>query len=607
MNPQTLHRLIFEHFNHGDLITLCFGLGIPEGSLRRDTDALMVTDLIAHCQQRGRLPDLLAYCRGERPHLDWPDALNLTGDTPAATCLTNLSPRNPHFVGRVEHLAWLATGRGETTITQTIAGLGGVGKSQIMLEFAHQQRDAYDIIWWLRVDEALAEDFLALGRQLGLAVDGLDQATAVQLVRAWLNSSDKRWLLLCDNADQAEPRDLRRLLPANPQGRILITSRNPRWSGLGAVLRLDVFTEAEALDFWRQRLVKSQRFDQSGAVELAQELGYLPLALEHAAAYVAEEEMSAADYLALYRARRRDLWARHAAPDDYHATITTTWEIGFARARQTPGAADLLNLCCFLAPDAIPLNLLVDHADDLPADLQSALTDPLTRHDALNALERYSLLTRADGALSLHRLVQTVARDQMGAERAKMWAETAVELLGKAYRFNQHDMTTWTTCGQLMPHLATATDLAAERGVESNRAAFLNNEAGFYLQHYGNLAGARPYVQRALDIREKALGPDHPDTAQSLNNLGGLLQAMGDLAGARPYFERAYTIRQKALGPNHPDTAHSLWWLGSLAERDGDRAKAKTLYQQALTIYETALGTSHPTTQSVRRFLSGVS
>jgi tetratricopeptide (TPR) repeat protein len=104
------------------------------------------------------------------------------------------------------------------------------------------------------------------------------------------------------------------------------------------------------------------------------------------------------------------------------------------------------------------------------------------------------------------------------------------------------------------------------------------------------------------------LGPDHPHTAQSLNNLGGLLQAMGNLAGTRPYFERAYAVREKALGSNHPDTAQSIWWLGVLAERDGDKAKAKAsvLYRQALTIYENALGPEHPTSQKVRQFLGNV-
>jgi hypothetical protein len=202
--------------------------------------------------------------------------------------ISNLPPVNPHFTGRTAHLQSLAqTLTGETTaITQTIAGLGGVGKSQLMLQFAHQHRQRYDITWWLRVDEALAEDLLALGRQLHLPVETMEQPAAVQLVRNWLSGSDKRWLLLCDNADQTEPRTLRQHLPGGRNGRILITSRSRNWRGLGQVLPLDVFSEQEAADFWQERLDQASGAGSgagSGAArlaELAHELGRLPLALE---------------------------------------------------------------------------------------------------------------------------------------------------------------------------------------------------------------------------------------------------------------------------------------------------------------------------------------
>ena len=126
-------------------------------------------------------------------------------------------------------------------------------------------------------------------------------------------------------------------------------------------------------------------------------------------------------------------------------------------------------------------------------------------------------------------------------------------------------------------------------------ATSLNN-LGYLLNAQGDPAGARPYLERALAIREKALGPDHPDTATSLNNLGGLLDTQGDLAGARPYYERALAIREKALGPDHPDTATSLNNLGYLLHAQGDFAGARPYYERALTIFEKALGPDHPDT-----------
>jgi tetratricopeptide (TPR) repeat protein len=381
------------------------------------------------------------------------------------------------------------------------------------------------------------------------------------------------------------------------------------------VLSLDVFSVGEAAEFWNERLGPASTGSASTGsaagelavrAELAEALGRLPLAMEHAAAYVAANRMDGAGYLGLYRARRQALWQRATPPDDYHATITTTWEIGFEKARETPGAADLLNLCCFLAPDDIPLGLLVEQAAALPEELAAVLGDELDLNDALSALERYSLLGRADGMLGIHRLVQMVARDRMGEDRGRKWVEAAVDFLAKTYRFDPHVMTTWAACGQLMPHLAVVVELAAELDHLTVRAAYLNGSAGYYLQHFGDLVRARPYYERALAIREAVLGADHPDTALSLNNLGALLDSMGDYAGARPYYERALAIREAVLGADHPDTALSLNNLGYLLQAIGDYAGARPYYERSLAILEARLGPAHPNTKVVRRNLAGL-
>ena len=116
------------------------------------------------------------------------------------------------------------------------------------------------------------------------------------------------------------------------------------------------------------------------------------------------------------------------------------------------------------------------------------------------------------------------------------------------------------------------------------------------LQAQGDFAGARPLFERALAIREKVLGPEHPDTATSLSNLAILLQDQGDFAGARPLFERALAIREKALGPEHPNTARSLNNLARLLQDQGDFAGARPLFERALAIREKVLGPEHPDT-----------
>ncbi|MCP4427528.1 MAG: tetratricopeptide repeat protein, partial [Chloroflexi bacterium] len=206
-------------------------------------------------------------------------------------------------------------------------------------------------------------------------------------------------------------------------------------------------------------------------------------------------------------------------PNDYQVTITTTWEMAFEDACKTPGAADLLNLCCFLAADDIPLGVLTAHAEKLPPELAAVLTDELARDDALAGLQTFSLLTRTDGALAVHRLVQTVARDRMGEKRRMMWVEAAAELI-IATLPDWTRLHEWEDGRQILSHMIAVADLGLELEWETERLAFLCNWIGYYLKFLADYAGARPYYERALSIREKALGPDHPDTATTVNDIG---------------------------------------------------------------------------------------
>jgi tetratricopeptide (TPR) repeat protein len=533
---------------------------------------------------------------------------------------------NPNFTGRAEMLErlhrQLNRAEGRAVISQAITGLGGVGKTQLALEYIYRHEAEYDLIWWLRADGVLnlAADVAGLAVALGEHnPDNPDQQAAINAAHRWLVQTDKRWLLLVDNADELPPRTLLPYLPAGGQGHILITSRRVDWSGFAgqaAVLPLDVFTLSEALAFLLQRLgtVDASEADVAEANALAETLGHFPLALEHVAAYVQRAGSSLAEYRHLFETRWQELWAEAQPPERYHATITTTWEVAFARVRETAGAAELLNLCCFLAPENIPLDLIRNSQKpgfwEKPGFSQkpgfSALADPLLLNKAVAALRDYSLLKREGETIALHRLVQTVARDRMGEERVRQWAEITVDLLAEEWPFDLHDMTTWASCGELLPHLQAACEQANVYGIETNNLAFLNNEIGFYLQHYGNLIAARPYYERALAIWEKVLGPEHPDKALSLNNLGYLLDSMGDSAGARPYYERALAIREKVLGPEHPHTATSLNNLGMLLKAMGDYAGARPYYERALAIQEKVLGPEHPDTALSLNNLGGL-
>jgi tetratricopeptide (TPR) repeat protein len=102
------------------------------------------------------------------------------------------------------------------------------------------------------------------------------------------------------------------------------------------------------------------------------------------------------------------------------------------------------------------------------------------------------------------------------------------------------------------------------------------------------------------------LGPDHPDTATSLNNLAYLYQQQGRYSDAEPLLRQALSIREHVFGPEHPDTANSLWWLAVLATQCKRIQEAQLLYQRAISIYERTLGGAHPTTQRIQQLYTNL-
>ncbi|MCP4514117.1 MAG: hypothetical protein GY824_02645, partial [Delftia sp.] len=365
------------------------------------------------------------------------------------------------------------------------------GKTQLVLEYCYRHQADYPLIYWLNADDpaTLSLSLAELAYTLTVAQRGAgdqatgDQATAVQAALHWLQTTPHRWLLIYDNADHIQPQQLPAYLPRLGNGVSLITSRNPAWSSLTGsegLLRLDVFPAAEAITFLQQR---SGQADPAGAAKLAHELGYLPLALEHAAAYIDTQHKSYAAYLTLYQQQRQALWARAKIRHDYKKTITTTWELAFDQAKTTPGAAELLNLCCFLDADAIPITLLTSYTDVLPESLAACMANELAWDDALTALSRYSLLSRSDSEVAIHRLVQAVGQDQMPPEMTQTWVSAAVTLLNKAWPFDQHDLATWAESAHLLPHLLAVIAAATEQNLETSTAASLNGKADYYLSY----------------------------------------------------------------------------------------------------------------------------
>jgi tetratricopeptide (TPR) repeat protein/cellulose biosynthesis protein BcsQ len=508
--------------------------------------------------------------------------------------------RNPYFIGReqlLENIRASLTSGQPTALTQVaLYGLGGVGKTQLALEYAYRHsvdRQDYDLVWWARAESlaALAADYAALAMPLGLPeIGATEQEVAVAAVRQHLGQR-RKWLLIFDNA--ADPEDLKNYLPRGGGGHILITSRYASWRGVARPLDVRVLSRPESVAFL---LKGSGREETAAAAELAQELGDLPLALEQARAYIEECGCSIGHYLDLFRTRYKEMLRRGKSSQEYPDTVATTWELSFQKVKAaSPSAADLLNLCAYLAPDDIPKKLLVEGAKHLPKSLAAAVQDPVACNDALAVLRRYSLMEVSNDALAVHRLVQAVVRDRLNKKEKKQWAGAAVEMVNEVFpRDIVAKVETWPWCARLLPHGQVSAAHAQELKAALPATASIFNAIGAYLNIRAEYEAAKQALEGALAIGEAIYKPDNPKIATYANNLGYVLQTLGDLEGARAHYERALAIMEKVHGPNHPQVAIAVNNLGSVLRALGDLAEARVHYERALAIDEAAYGPDHP-------------
>ena len=503
--------------------------------------------------------------------------------------------RNPNFTGREDILSnlRLSLTSGESAAwKQAVTGMGGVGKTQLAVEYIYLHKTDYRVIWWIRSEEtaAMAADYADLAASLDLPEkDSPDQTEITKAVKRWLEHNSG-WLLIFDNAQDSV--EIRNYLPRGGAGHLIITSRYPHWSRVAKLLPVEVFDRAESIDFLCKRTGQD---DRKTADALADELGDLPLALEQAGAYIETTGITLTDYQELFKSRRKELWDDETPPPDYPGSVATTWSLAMEQvSKESPEAADLLNLCAFLAPDEISLEMLSGGAEHLPEPLAATATDRLAMNRAIKVLRRYSLIDASGELLSVHRLVQAVVRDRLNEDDEKRWAEMAVDLLSAAFLFKSGDVRTWPLCSRLLPHALAAAAHAEAQDLASEEMYYILNQAGMYLCGRAEFAEAKVHLERALTLAEKVYGQDHPIVATIVNNIGGVLRDLGDMQAAKQNFERALKIDENTNGPDHPNVSIRVNNLGLVLQDLGDMQGAKQHFERALKIDETTYGLDHP-------------
>jgi len=509
----------------------------------------------------------------------------------------DLLAANPLFVGRGEELLRVAAALegGDTTVAlgQVVAstGLGGLGKTQLAVEFVHRYgRFFAGGVFWLSFASA-DEIPLQVAACAGPGFESRSVEERVRLVKdGWQGATPR--LLVFDNCEEEGLLEAWR--PPSGGCRVLVTSRRSRWSPtLGVTaLPLDLLPRADSIELLR-RYRPDLASDDPGLDAIARELGDLPLALHLAASYLRayRAEVSLDDYLAELR---RSEVVRHASllgagvgdspsPTHHVQSVAQTFALCLGRLDREHevdrAAIALLARMAWMAPgEVVPRGLL---------DRTLGEVEPLRRADGLRRLAEVGLVEEGDGWLRLHRLLVRFARQAALDPEAQPDVDRALIECGEDA---EECHLNGPALAAVIPHLVEA---ASRVTGNEQRQALLSRAAGQAWFRTVDPRGARQWLERSLVMGERAFGPDHPETAVTLNSFSYVLMNLGELSAARPLMERALAIREAALGDDHPDTAESLDTLGILHGWAGRQEIALALHERALAITERALGPDH--------------
>jgi tetratricopeptide (TPR) repeat protein len=560
------------------------------------------------------------------------------------------------FQPRADLLAELDHASGP--VVHAVTGIQGVGKTQLAAAYARARlADGWRLVAWVNAADpgTLRADLAAVAETLGLA-DGRTSpggGDAGQAVRHWLERDGRHCLVVFDNA--LDPDGIRPLLPACGSARVLITGSRRPVASLGAGVPVDVFSPDEALAFLAERTGLA---DTAGASALARELGYLPLALAQAAGAIAAQSLTYWTYLGQLRAMPvgERLTREAGQPYPHGVAGAIMLSLDSVRAGDRDGVSSgIMELTAVLSAGGVRRELLHDAGRagvlatggdraEVPADLVDTALVQLAERSLLTiSLDRETVIA--------HHLVTRAVRDALAHEgrltavcrnAAAVLRERARSLVGSPDRPAVRDVAEQVAALQAaagpageaggglagtmlrlrswaLYHLAVLGDsapqaIAAGEAVAADSVRMLGpghpdtlaswNNLALAYQEVGRTAEAIRLHERALAGRLRALGPGHPDTLASRNNLAAAYQQMGWAAEAITSFKRALAGRERALGPGHPDTLASRNGLAAAYLEVGWAAEAIALFEQVLAGRERALGPGHPDTLASRNNLA---
>jgi hypothetical protein len=546
-------------------------------------------------------------------------------------------PRNKNFTGREQLLRQLASSLASdvtavvdvtsvpdnsdvpSTLPTALHGLGGVGKTQVAVEYAYRYQSNYDVVWWIPADQPvlMRSSLAALAPRLGLppaTATGIEDAATAVLEALRRGRPYDRWLLIFDNAD--EPDDIRAILPHGPrQGHVLITSRNHLWQNLVGAVPVNVFDREESKAFLIKRVPRIAADPQVDL--LADQLGDLPLALEQAAAVQAESGMSIQEYLRLFKEETAKLLAE-GKPSNYPVSMTVAWSMSVSQLKERlPEAVELLRCCAFFGPEPIPRDVLVPLAPEfqdpaaavryppvksdqpgvlpqsgppgemvLDEKLDRLLNDAILLSNAIGELGRYALvkIDQKSRTIQVHRLVQALLRGELPpSERSRIRHMTHLLLANAAPTGTPPDMRpNWPRFEELLGHAEPSRLVRCpHRAVRSFCLDIVR-----FLYTSGDPKAARSFVERIIEAWEEDSGTDDPSVLDARRHLGIVLRELGDYPAAYENNRSVLAAMAEVFGEDHEITLLQTNSFGADLRAKGEFEVALRHDEQSLRRHE---------------------
>ncbi|KAH6986817.1 hypothetical protein EDB80DRAFT_183685 [Ilyonectria destructans] len=557
-----------------------------------------------------------------------------------------------HFVARQDELAQmqgiLTASRDRNTVV--VHGLGGMGKTQLTVAFVKRNHAHYSAVFWLNAtDEAtLKQSFVKAAERilrehasinyLEYAVASHDTNEVVKAVKRWLNEpGNTRWLIAYDNYDYPQlgasadmdadihaesqtadgrnswqkdgivlkPFDIRLFFPESYHGAIIVTTRSSTVK-IGQAVRLAKLERIEdSLQILESTSNRQGLGEDPAAVRLAEKLDGLPLALSTAGAYLDQVSMTCKEYLELYQ----ESWYRlqKSSPQllSYEdRAMYSTWNISYLNIEtRNKSSAMLLKLWAYFDHDDLWYDLL-HGADSLAPPWLQALTDKLAFVESIRLLCDHGLVeanssTKENESGSpgysvhgcVHAWMINVLHEQTDMDMAQLAVRCVASLVPSG-----EDGEYWRVQRRLLQHADRCLELMTEGVKMQDSELWTYGVFGNMYADQGRLDKAEAMYERALQGKEKAWGPEHTSTLDTVDNLGILYAKQGRLDEAGAMYARALQGFEKALGPEHTSTLNTIGNLGILYKDQGRLDEAGAMYARALQGFEKALGPEHTST-----------